>query len=64
MVMTNAVGAVIVGTAVAMIIVEVIPEDVITTDLILAALVGGLIWNLGTWYWGLPVSSSHTLVGS
>lgn len=60
----NLLGAVIVGTAVAMIIVEVIPEDVITTDLILAALVGGLIWNLGTWYWGLPVSSSHTLVGS
>ena len=60
----NLLGAVIVGTAVAMIIVKVIPEDVISTDLILAALVGGLIWNLGTWYRGLPVSSSHTLVGS
>jgi inorganic phosphate transporter, PiT family len=60
----NLLGAVIVGTAVAMIIVEVIPEDMITTNLILAALVGGLIWNLGTWYRGLPISSSHTLVGS
>jgi inorganic phosphate transporter, PiT family len=60
----NLLGAVIVGTAVAMIIVKVIPEDVISTDLILAALVGGLIWNLGTWYKGLPISSSHTLVGS
>jgi inorganic phosphate transporter, PiT family len=60
----NFLGAVIVGTAVAMIITKVIPEDRVTTDLILAALVGGLVWNVGTWYQGLPVSSSHTLIGS
>jgi PiT family inorganic phosphate transporter len=60
----NLLGAMIVGTAVAMIIVEVIPEDEVTTELVLAALIGGLIWNVGTWYQGLPVSSSHTLVGS
>jgi inorganic phosphate transporter, PiT family len=59
----NFLGAVIVGTAVAMIITKVIPEDKVTTELILAALIGGLIWNVGTWYKGLPVSSSHTLVG-
>src|SRR3712207_7193247 len=58
----NFLGAVIVGTAVAMIITKVIPEDKVTTELILAALIGGLIWNVGTWYKGLPVSSSHTLV--
>jgi PiT family inorganic phosphate transporter len=59
----NFLGAVIVGTAVAMIITKVIPEGRVTTELILAALIGGLIWNIGTWYQGLPVSSSHTLVG-
>ena len=59
----NFLGAVIVGTAVAMIITKVIPEDKVTTELILAALIGGLIWNVGTWYKGLPISSSHTLVG-
>jgi PiT family inorganic phosphate transporter len=60
----NFLGAVVVGTAVAVIITEVVPADVVTMKLILAALMSGLIWNLGTWFYGLPVSSSHTLVGS
>jgi inorganic phosphate transporter, PiT family len=60
----NFLGAVVVGTAVAVIITEVVPPDVVTMKLILAALMGGLMWNLGTWFYGLPVSSSHTLVGS
>ena len=60
----NFLGAVVVGTAVAVIITEIVPADVVTMQLILAALMGGLMWNLGTWYYGLPVSSSHTLVGS
>lgn len=60
----NFLGAVIVGTAVAMVITEVIPEDKVTIHLILAALVGGLVWNVGTWYYGIPLSSSHTLIGS
>ena len=60
----NFLGAVVVGTAVAVIITEVVPEDVVTMKLILAALMSGLMWNLGTWFYGLPVSSSHTLVGS
>jgi PiT family inorganic phosphate transporter len=60
----NFLGAVVVGTAVAVIITEVVPADVVTIKLVLAALTGGLMWNLGTWYYGLPVSSSHTLVGS
>jgi PiT family inorganic phosphate transporter len=28
------------------------------------ALIAGFVWNLGTWFYGLPVSSSHTLIGS
>lgn len=60
----NFLGAVVVGTAVAMIITEVVPANVITMKLVLAALIAGLVWNLGTWFYGLPVSSSHTLVGS
>ena len=31
--------------------------------LILSALVGAILWNLGTWYFGLPSSSSHALIG-
>jgi len=31
--------------------------------LVLAALLGAIFWNLLTWYWGLPSSSSHALVG-
>jgi PiT family inorganic phosphate transporter len=31
--------------------------------LVLAALVGAILWNLGTWYFGLPSSSSHALIG-
>jgi PiT family inorganic phosphate transporter len=30
---------------------------------VLAALLGAIVWNLLTWYWGLPSSSSHALVG-
>ena len=60
----NFLGAVVVGTAVALIITEVVPADIVTMRLVLAALIGGLMWNLGTWYYGLPVSSSHTLVRS
>ncbi len=32
--------------------------------MVFALLVAAMIWNLGTWYLGLPASSSHTLVGS
>jgi len=31
--------------------------------LVLAALLGAIVWNLGTWYFGLPSSSSHALIG-
>jgi inorganic phosphate transporter, PiT family len=32
--------------------------------MVFALLVAAILWNLGTWYFGLPASSSHTLVGS
>lgn len=35
----------------------------ITVYVILAALVGAIIWDLLTWIWGLPTSSSHALIG-
>jgi PiT family inorganic phosphate transporter len=59
------------GTAVAQTIGENI-IDVSTFDttiislsisLVVAALIGAIVWNLITWFWGLPSSSSHALVG-
>lgn len=35
----------------------------LTSDVIICALLGGIIWNLITWYFGLPSSSSHALIG-
>jgi PiT family inorganic phosphate transporter len=32
--------------------------------MVFALLIAAIIWNLGTWYMGLPASSSHTLIGS
>ena len=32
--------------------------------MIMALIFTAIIWNLGTWYFGIPVSSSHTLIGS
>jgi PiT family inorganic phosphate transporter len=41
----------------------VVDPDVINLNVIGAALVAAITWNLTTWWWGLPSSSSHTLVG-
>lgn len=41
----------------------VIDPAVVTLTVIAAALVAAITWNLFTWWWGLPSSSSHTLVG-
>jgi PiT family inorganic phosphate transporter len=35
----------------------------ITQTVVVAALLGAIVWNLITWYFGLPSSSSHALVG-
>ncbi|MEK6623958.1 MAG: inorganic phosphate transporter, partial [Bdellovibrionota bacterium] len=42
----------------------VIDPHIIDPMLILAALTGSIIWNIITWYYGLPSSSSHALIGS
>jgi phosphate/sulfate permease len=67
----NFFGVLLGGTAVAFGIVHLLPVDILlnansTTALAmtLSLLLAGVIWNLGTWYFGLPVSSSHTLIGS
>ncbi len=41
----------------------IIHTDIIEDHLILSALGGAIIWNLLTWYYGLPSSSSHALIG-
>ncbi|NDY58328.1 inorganic phosphate transporter [Desulfovibrio sulfodismutans] len=59
------------GIAVAYSIVHLLPVDLlvaVNTDLglsmVFALLVSAILWNFGTWYLGLPASSSHTLIGS
>jgi inorganic phosphate transporter, PiT family len=41
----------------------IIDPSVVNVAVITGALVGAIIWNLLTWWWGLPSSSSHALVG-
>jgi PiT family inorganic phosphate transporter len=43
--------------------IGVVETDVININVIGAALIAAIIWNLLTWWWGLPSSSSHTIVG-
>jgi phosphate/sulfate permease len=67
----NFLGVLLGGTAVAFGIVNLLPVELLVDSssklslvMVLALLLAGLMWNLGTWYLGLPVSSSHTLIGS
>jgi phosphate/sulfate permease len=67
----NFVGVFIGGIGVAMGIVKLLPVEALVdanlghnVALILSLLFSAIIWNLGTWYLGLPASSSHTLIGS
>jgi len=53
-----------VGTAVAHTIGKgIIHIDIVDNLVILSALGGAIIWNIATWYYGLPSSSSHALIG-
>jgi PiT family inorganic phosphate transporter len=53
-----------VTTAVAKTVGEgIIDTSLATPTTVLAALVGAIVWNLLTWWWGLPSSSSHALIG-
>ncbi len=60
----NFAAAFTVGTAVARTVGKgMIDINVVTPNVILAGLAGAIIWNLLTWYYGLPSSSSHALLG-
>lgn len=41
----------------------IVNNSVVTQELVLAALLGAITWNLITWYFGIPSSSSHALIG-
>lgn len=67
----NSIGVFAGGIAVAMGITNLLPTEILLdTDiyhniaLILSLLITAILWNLGTWYYGIPCSSSHTLIGS
>ena len=60
----NFAAAFTVGTAVAKTVgAGMIDVSIVTPSVILGGLVGAIIWNLITWYFGLPSSSSHALLG-
>lgn len=44
-------------------VAKTVIENYITLEVILAGLVAAIIWNLLTWWYGIPSSSSHTLIG-
>ena len=44
-------------------IIQIIPNETTYTWLILSGLVGAIFWDLLTWWFGLPTSSSHALIG-
>lgn len=67
----NFLGVYLGGTAVAFSIVNLLPVDLLVSPdssqgiaMVLALLVAAMVWNLGTWYLGIPASSSHTLIGA
>jgi PiT family inorganic phosphate transporter len=60
----NFVAAFVLGTHVAKTMGKgMIDLSVVTQEVILAGLIGAILWDLVTWYYGIPVSSSHALVG-
>jgi PiT family inorganic phosphate transporter len=67
----NFIGVLLSSGAVAFGIVSLLPVELILQvgsragfSMVFALLVAAIVWNLGTWYFGLPASSSHTLIGS
>ena len=42
---------------------DIVASELINTKTVLAALLGAIVWNLLTWWFGLPSSSSHALIG-
>ena len=69
--MWNLIGVLTSSGAVAFGIVALLPVELVINvgsgagfAMVFALLISSIIWNLGTWYLGLPASSSHTLIGS
>jgi PiT family inorganic phosphate transporter len=67
----NFAGVFLGGIAVAMGIIKLLPVELLVQGgpgaglaMVLALLLAAILWNLGTWYLGLPASSSHTLIGA
>jgi PiT family inorganic phosphate transporter len=67
----NFIGVLVSSGAVAFSIVSLLPVELILQvgsgagfAMVFALLIAAILWNLGTWYFGLPSSSSHTLIGS
>jgi len=67
----NFFGVLLGGLGVAYAIVHLLPVDLLLNVasaqgmvMVYALLAAAIVWNLGTWYLGLPASSSHTLIGS
>src|ERR1700722_3871915 len=67
----NLIGVLISSGAVAYGILALLPVELVLNvgsgagfAMVFALLISAIIWNLGTWYFGLPASSSHTLIGS
>lgn len=67
----NFLGVFIGGIAVAMSIMSLLPVELLVSSgvgvglaMILSLLLAAIMWNLGTWYLGLPASSSHTMIGA
>ena len=60
----NFIGPFLFGVAVATTVGKgIINPDFVTVPIVMGALVGAIIWNLITWFWGFPSSSSHALIG-
>ncbi|WP_312951569.1 inorganic phosphate transporter PitA [Superficieibacter sp.] len=67
----NFFGVLLGGLSVAYAIVHMLPTDLLLNvssahglAMVFSMLLAAIIWNLGTWYFGLPASSSHTLIGA
>jgi inorganic phosphate transporter, PiT family len=59
----NFAGAFISVTVAATIAEDIVEQDLVTVPIVFAGLVGAITWNLITWYFSIPSSSSHALIG-
>ncbi|CNI49156.1 inorganic phosphate transporter PitA [Yersinia pekkanenii] len=67
----NFLGVMLGGLSVAYAIVHLLPTDLLLNvssahglAMVFSMLLAAIIWNLGTWFFGIPASSSHTLIGA